>query len=120
MICSLFNFCPQYAESRRHGGGFGGLSPQTKLQAPQIETWNTINQVEVLSIFRISSPPHKRKAHLLKTFQQQFWVCYLFLYCTQGSQSYSNGTRIWILTCAAAWPAQNFGWVKMFDFRRAI
>jgi len=38
MICSLFNFCPQYAQSRRHGGGFGGLSPQTKLQATQIET----------------------------------------------------------------------------------
>jgi len=23
-----------------------------------------------------------------------------------------------ILMCAVAWPAQNFGWVKMFDFRR--
>jgi len=44
MICSLFNFCPQSAQSRRHGGGFGGLSPQTNIQTPQIETWNTIKQ----------------------------------------------------------------------------
>jgi len=103
MICSLFNFCPQYVQSRRHGGGFGGLSSQIKLQDPKIETWNTINQVEFLSIFRISSPPHKRKAPLLKTFQRQFWVCCLFIFCPQEAQSYPNETRIWILTCAAAY-----------------
>jgi len=39
MICSLFNFCPQPAQSRRHGGGaLVDLAPQTKLQAPLIET----------------------------------------------------------------------------------
>jgi len=31
-------------QSRRHGGALVGLAPQTKLQAPQIETWNTINK----------------------------------------------------------------------------
>jgi len=27
-----------YIQSRRHGGAFGVLAPQKKLQAPQIET----------------------------------------------------------------------------------
>ena len=31
-------------QSRLHGGALVGLAPQTKLQAPQIETWNTISQ----------------------------------------------------------------------------
>ena len=31
-------------QSRSPQGSFGGLSPQTKLQDPQIETWKTINQ----------------------------------------------------------------------------
>jgi len=35
MICSLFNFCPQFAPSRRHGEALVGLASQTKLQAPQ-------------------------------------------------------------------------------------
>jgi len=35
MICSLFNFCPQFAPSRRHGEALVSLAPQTKLQAPQ-------------------------------------------------------------------------------------
>jgi len=29
--------------------------------------------VAFLSIFRLSSPPHKSKAPLLKTFWQRFW-----------------------------------------------
>jgi len=120
MICSYIHLFPQSAQSRGHGNGFGGLSPQTKLQAPQIETWNTINQWSFCQFLEYQAPPHKRKAPLLKSFQQHFWVCYLFLFCPQESQSYSNETRIWILTCEAAWPAQNFRWVKMFDFRRAI
>jgi len=32
------------SQSRRHGGTLVSLAPQTKLQAPQIETWNTINK----------------------------------------------------------------------------
>ena len=44
MIYSLFNFCPQSAQSRRHGGALVVLTPQKKLQAPQIETWNIVNQ----------------------------------------------------------------------------
>jgi len=38
MTCSLFNFCPQSAQSRRHGGALVGLDPQTKLQVPKIES----------------------------------------------------------------------------------
>jgi len=32
-------------QSCRHREDFGGLSPQNRLQAPQIETWDTINQL---------------------------------------------------------------------------
>jgi len=40
MICSLFNFCPQSAQSRRHmgAGALVDLTLQTKLQVTQIET----------------------------------------------------------------------------------
>ena len=31
-------------QSRRYGVALAGLAPQTKLQAPQIEMWNTINR----------------------------------------------------------------------------
>jgi len=55
--------------SRRHGEAFGGLAPQTKLQAPQIETWNTINQLSVCQFLecqappaQTQSPPQKREA----------------------------------------------------------
>jgi len=37
MICSLFNFCPQSAESVTTRG-LGGLSPPNKAPSPQIET----------------------------------------------------------------------------------
>ena len=30
-------FSPRYMQSHRHGGASGGLTPQTKLQVPQIE-----------------------------------------------------------------------------------
>jgi len=30
MICSLFNFCPQSAQSHRHGGGLVGLDTPNK------------------------------------------------------------------------------------------
>jgi len=37
VICSLFNICPQSAQSRRHGESLVGLVPQTKLQAPKLK-----------------------------------------------------------------------------------
>ena len=37
ILCKIFNFCPQSAQSRRHGGALVGLAPQTKLQAPKLE-----------------------------------------------------------------------------------
>jgi len=44
-------------QSHRHGGAFGRVAPQTKLQAPQ--KWNMIHykSVEFSSIFRVSRPP---------------------------------------------------------------
>jgi len=44
MICSLFDFCPQSAQSRLHGEALVGLAPPNQRSKPQIETWNTINQ----------------------------------------------------------------------------
>jgi len=46
MICSLFNFCAESAQSCRHRGAgraLVDLTLQTKVQAPKIETLNTIN-----------------------------------------------------------------------------
>jgi len=37
MICSLFNFCPQSAQSLLHGGDLVGSAPQTKLQVPKLK-----------------------------------------------------------------------------------
>ena len=62
MICSLFNFWQTHsAQSRRHEGALEGLSPQ-------IETWNTINQLKFVNFqnvnFQDQAPPYKRKAPL--------------------------------------------------------
>jgi len=43
-------------------GTLVGLVPQTKLQAPQIETWNTINQWSFCQFLECQATPHKRKA----------------------------------------------------------
>jgi len=63
MICSLFNFCPHSAQSRRLEGALVGL-------APPIETWNTINQWRFVNFqnvnFQNQAPPHKRKGPLFK------------------------------------------------------
>jgi len=48
-----FSAYPQWFDALRSD------SAETKLQAPQIETWNIIESVEFLSIFRMSSPPRK-------------------------------------------------------------
>ena len=61
-------------QSRRRGRAFGGLAHQTKLQAPQTETWNTINQLGVCQLLSCQAPPHKRKVPLLKTFWWRFWL----------------------------------------------
>jgi len=67
MICTLFNFCPQFAQPVATGG-FGGLSPPNK--APSIPNWNMkhYKSVEFLSIFRMSSPSAQTQSPLLKTF----------------------------------------------------
>jgi len=55
-------------QSRRHGGAFGGLAPQTKLQAtPPFETWNTLNRLSFCQFLecqdpaQTQSPPEKSK-----------------------------------------------------------
>jgi len=63
MICSLFNFCPQSAQSRRHEGALVGLAPQAKLQTPQIET-----SVEFVFSFRISSPTAQTQSRTIENF----------------------------------------------------
>jgi len=117
MICSLFNFCPQSAQSRRHGWALVGLATQTKLQAPN---WNVkhYKSVELLSVFRMSSAPAQTQSPPIENVLATALSLLIHLLPTRR-QSYPNETRVVILTCVVAWPAQKFGWVKMFDFRRA-
>jgi len=47
MVCMLFNFCPQSAQSRRNGD-LVGLAPETKFQAPKLKheilnQWSFVN-----------------------------------------------------------------------------
>ena len=44
------------------GGALVGLVPQTNLQAPQSETWNTINQWSFCQFLVCPATPHKCKA----------------------------------------------------------
>jgi len=37
MICSLFNFCPQSAQSRRHGGALVSLAPEQSSKPPKLK-----------------------------------------------------------------------------------
>jgi len=66
----------------------------------------------------MSRPPHKRKVPYWK-FSRDGSESAAFSSCPQEAQPYPNETRIEVLTCAVALPAQNFGWAKMLDFRRA-
>jgi len=111
MICSLFNFCPQCAQSRRHGWALVGLATPNKAPSPQIETWNTINQWSFCQSLECQAPPAQMQC-------SPYWKL-----SSNGSESaayssFANKKAIlpkWNL----GWPAQKFGWVKMFDFRRA-
>jgi len=118
MICCLLDFCPYFAQSRRYEGS-SELSPHRQSSNPQIKTWNPIHQWSFCQFLECKDPLHKGNVPLLKTFWRWFWDCCLFIFCPQEAQSYPNETSVWILTCAVAWPAQNFGWVKMFNFTRA-
>jgi len=68
MICSLFNFCPQSAQSRRHGWALVGVALPSKASIPQIESRNTTNQWSFCQFLECQAAPHKSKAPLLKTF----------------------------------------------------
>ena len=109
MICSLFNFCPQSAQSRSHWGALVGLAPQNKAPSPPIWNMEHYKSVEFCQFIEC-------QVHLLKNFQRRFWVRCLIIFCPQETQSYPDETRVQILTWAVAWSAQSFGWVKMFDF----
>jgi len=66
--------------SRVAKGGFGGFSPQTMYQAPQIEKWNTVNHWRFYQIFNIKPPRHKRKAphKNVKTPSEDFLATVLY------------------------------------------
>jgi len=72
MICSLFDFCPQSAQSRRH-------------------VWNTINQWSICQLLECQAAPHKRKVPLLKTWWAvlPFYIALQLIlsccYCTDKS-----------------------------------
>ena len=66
--------------------GLVHLAPQTKLPAPQIEIWNTINQWSFCQFSECQAPLHKRKAPSVKTFWTVHWNIY------QSIQSYIKQT----------------------------
>jgi len=70
MICSLFDFCPQPAQSRRRGEAWVGLSPPRQSCKPSNGNMKYYKSVEFLSILRMSSPtaPYKHEVPLFKTF----------------------------------------------------
>jgi len=74
------HFAPQKiaaacGQSRRCGEVLLGLCPHKKLQAPQIEIWNSkYYKSWRFSFSQCQAPPHKRNAPLLKTFWRQFWM----------------------------------------------
>jgi len=49
--------------------------------------------VEFLSIFRMLSPPHKRKAPPIDNFLATV-LCLLLIFCPQEAQSYPIETRV--------------------------
>jgi len=70
MICSLFNFYPQSAQSRRHGGALAGLAHPNKPPNRLKHDWNMkhYKSVEFLSIFRMSSPPAQTQSPKTENF----------------------------------------------------
>ena len=77
-----------HLQSRRHGGGFGGLAPPNKAPSPPKLKHEHYKSVEILSILECLAPPHKpkalpqkRKAPLLKTFWRRFWSLGLIIRC---------------------------------------
>ena len=63
-------------------GAFRGLALQKKHQSPQIETWNTINQLSFCQFLECQTSPHKPKASwklsgdgsdLMSVWKWSFW-----------------------------------------------
>jgi len=73
--------------------------------------------VEVLSIFRMSSPSAQTQTpHIENVLATVLNLLLIHLLSTRSPilPKWNNSSKI--LTRAVAWPAQNCGWVKMFDF----
>jgi len=60
------------AQSRRRGGLLGAKPPQTKLQVPQIETWNTINQLSFCQFLECQAP-HTNAKHTRRNAKPPYW-----------------------------------------------
>jgi len=61
-----------WSQSRRHGD-MVVTDPKTMLKPPQVEIWNTANQL-FCQFLQCQAPVHKRKPPLLKAFWWRFWV----------------------------------------------
>jgi len=71
--------------------------------------------VEFLSIFRMSNPRTQTQSSLI----ENFLATVLSLLLIRLLSTRSPILPKWNKSCAVAWPAQNCGWIKMFDLRRA-
>ena len=67
-------------------GSLVGLAPQTKLQAPQIEIWNTLNQWSFCQILECQAPLRKRNPPI-----EDFLVTVLYQYLAKSD----NPRWIW-------------------------
>ena len=103
IMCVFINILLLGVTSPRGGGAFGGLSPPNKTPSPP--NWNTkhYKSVEILSMFRVSSPPAQTQSTpaemqrpLLKTFWRRFCAG-----CVTSSTNFSKGVatkKVWELT----------------------
>jgi len=61
------DFLQTHTQSCRHGGFFGAVAPQTKLQAPPNLNMKHCKSVEVCQFFERPAPKHELKAPSAKT-----------------------------------------------------
>jgi len=81
------------------------LASQTKLPAPKIEIWNTINQWSVCQFWECQAPLHKRKTPTLKTFWTIHWSIYESIQSCikQPASLLGYGTELKIFALARLW-----------------
>ena len=91
------------------------LTPKQSSKPPKLKREALLNQWRCSQFLECQAPPHKRKPPYRKLSSDRSVAYSSFVHkkpnLTQMKQEFKY--------FRAQWHAQNFGWVKMFDFRRA-